>query len=185
MKGCTWVAILLVVGCRERPTPEPETQPTDPAVALDARAQQLSIGLTDSILRQLPDQDVALLTRLYDTKITAMVTRERERRLAIAKKEEQVKLVVRIKEASCNPSTARAQKTVSAFPDASWDDLINLACHRIWIGMSEAQLQFSWGTPERRNNSTNASGTNSQWVYGSGYYVYLDDGVVESWQTSQ
>lgn len=51
------------------------------------------------------------------------------------------------------------------------------------IGMTEEEvLASSWGRPERKNNTTNKYGTRSQWVYGSGNYLYFENGVLTSIQ---
>lgn len=51
------------------------------------------------------------------------------------------------------------------------------------IGMTEEKvLESTWGKPQKINKTTNRYGVSEQWVYGSGRYVYLDDGVVTSIQ---
>lgn len=53
------------------------------------------------------------------------------------------------------------------------------------IGMDAASVRKScWGAPLRVNTTMNARATHEQWVY-SGGYLYLDDGVVTSIQTSR
>jgi len=53
----------------------------------------------------------------------------------------------------------------------------------VTIGMSQRDaLDSSWGKPEHINTTTTASGTSSQWVYGSGNYLYFTDGVLTSIQ---
>lgn len=52
------------------------------------------------------------------------------------------------------------------------------------IGMSRAQVYAScWGKPKTVNQTTTATRNHEQMVYGGGY-VYLDNGVVTSIQTS-
>lgn len=52
------------------------------------------------------------------------------------------------------------------------------------VGMSPDQVRKScWGKPKMVNETTTARGSHQQWVYGGGY-VYLDNGVVTSIQTS-
>ena len=52
------------------------------------------------------------------------------------------------------------------------------------IGMSQEEvLQSSWGRPERVNRSVYSFGTHEQWVYGSGNYLYFEDGKLTSMQT--
>jgi hypothetical protein len=42
-----------------------------------------------------------------------------------------------------------------------------------------------WGEPKTVNQTLTAHGKHEQWVYGSGQYLYLDDGVLTSIQTSE
>ncbi len=52
------------------------------------------------------------------------------------------------------------------------------------VGMTRGQVYAScWGKPKSINDTLTARGKHEQWVYGGGY-VYLDDGVVTSIQTS-
>lgn len=73
----------------------------------------------------------------------------------------------------------------------SKEECENIANKKIWIGMSELQLNLSWGNPNDKNNTTNTFGISSQWVYGDplygANYVYLegkdkDSMKVTSWQ---
>jgi hypothetical protein len=52
----------------------------------------------------------------------------------------------------------------------------------IWIGMTEEMLYDSWGQPEDINTSVTRYGTRKQYVYGSGQYVYVENGKVDAWQ---
>jgi hypothetical protein len=52
----------------------------------------------------------------------------------------------------------------------------------IWIGMTEQMLIDSWGQPEDINASVTRYGSRKQYVYGSGQYVYVENGIVDSWQ---
>jgi hypothetical protein len=53
---------------------------------------------------------------------------------------------------------------------------------KIWIGMTEAMLLDSWGQPEDINTTVNRYVTRKQYVYGSGRYVYVENGKVDAWQ---
>lgn len=48
---------------------------------------------------------------------------------------------------------------------------------RIFVGMSEDALVYSWGRPSKINRSSYGS---DQWVY-STQYVYVDNGRVDGW----
>ena len=51
------------------------------------------------------------------------------------------------------------------------------------IGMTSEEVRASrWGDPEKINTTTTANGTSEQWVYSSGNYVYLDNGIVTTIQ---
>jgi hypothetical protein len=60
-----------------------------------------------------------------------------------------------------------------------------LVAQEICVGMNEVETELSWGPPLKKNRSGGAYGRHDQWVYGAGNYVYLDDGLVKSWQTSE
>lgn len=51
----------------------------------------------------------------------------------------------------------------------------------IFLGMERKYLLISWGKPEDINKSVGSWGTHEQFVYGS-QYVYVENGVVTSWQ---
>lgn len=54
------------------------------------------------------------------------------------------------------------------------------------IGMSQGDvLASSWGRPERIHKSVYSFGTHEQWVYGSGHYLYFENGKLASIQTSR
>jgi hypothetical protein len=52
----------------------------------------------------------------------------------------------------------------------------------IWIGMTEAMLLDSWGQPEDINSTVTRYGSRKQYAYGSGQYVYVENGKVDAWQ---
>lgn len=54
------------------------------------------------------------------------------------------------------------------------------------VGLTAEGVRKScWGKPARINTTLTAGHTHEQWVYGSGQYVYLTDGVVTAAQTSR
>jgi hypothetical protein len=59
-----------------------------------------------------------------------------------------------------------------------------IANGQIFIGMTAAEVRQSWGNPTSINRTHTANSTSDQWVYGSGAYAYLADGVVTAVQTS-
>lgn len=65
------------------------------------------------------------------------------------------------------------------------DEDLNLVFEqRVQKGMSELALYCSWGKPKSINISYGSWGDHKQFVYGYGYYVYVENGKVTSWQTS-
>ena len=63
---------------------------------------------------------------------------------------------------------------------------------QIKIGMSKEQILASWGTPDKVNKNVGSWGVIEQWIYegyiseyGISYYVYVENGVVTSWQREE
>ncbi len=53
---------------------------------------------------------------------------------------------------------------------------------KISMGMPEELVVLSWGKPQRVNTTVTKRRVHKQMVYGRRNYVYLDNGVVTSWQ---
>lgn len=57
---------------------------------------------------------------------------------------------------------------------------------RVMAGMSADQVRIAWGQPTSINRSVSAGSVREQWVYrhgpGNSQYIYLEDGVVTSFQ---
>jgi len=52
--------------------------------------------------------------------------------------------------------------------------------------MTMAQvLASSWGKPSKKNVTVTSGVTHEQWVYGNSNYLYFDDGILKSIQTSK
>jgi hypothetical protein len=81
-------------------------------------------------------------------------------------------------------SRDRAARLVARYP--TWSDgvLAVIMCGWIQRGMTAEQVIASWGRPRDINRTVGSWGVHEQWVYGEfgGPYVYLEDGVVTSWQ---
>jgi len=71
--------------------------------------------------------------------------------------------------------------------DPNWDKETSeiIKQRKIKVGMSERQLLLSWGKPQRINKTVSASGVQEQWIYGSGRYVYMQNGTLTSYQSSR
>ena len=58
---------------------------------------------------------------------------------------------------------------------------------KLMLGMNAEQVRLAWGKPNRINVTTTADRQHEQWIYGSASprsYIYLDDGIVRTMQTS-
>ncbi|MFI5240795.1 MAG: hypothetical protein ACHQUB_03765 [Candidatus Saccharimonadia bacterium] len=70
--------------------------------------------------------------------------------------------------------------------DPKTADLQNVVGSKFWVGMRIELLIYSVGTPNDANTTTTAFGNSAQWVYGDpingANYVYIDNGVVTSYQ---
>jgi hypothetical protein len=84
----------------------------------------------------------------------------------------------------CKGADARAQRIAKSHPDWKPDGVAIVACHEYAVGMTADMLRASLGRPEQVNTTQTAGSTHEQWVYGSDY-IYVDDGIVSSYQTSR
>lgn len=56
----------------------------------------------------------------------------------------------------------------------------------VTVGMTMAEvLESSWGKPASRNVTTHATHEREQWVYGNGNYLYFQDGILRTIQTTR
>ena len=86
-----------------------------------------------------------------------------------------------------SPQDAGSGKDVlaEALPPAIRANFESLVSERkVAVGMTAKMVQRSWGLPKRVNSSIHASSRFEQWVYES-EYVYLENGLVTSLQTSR
>lgn len=61
-------------------------------------------------------------------------------------------------------------------------NITQIVQQKIKLGISTCQLYASWGNPKSENRSVGKWGVHIQHVYGSGVYVYSENGLVTSWQ---
>lgn len=52
----------------------------------------------------------------------------------------------------------------------------------IWIGMTKEMALESLGKPNDINRTVGSWGVNEQWVYPNNLYVYIQNGILKSWQ---
>jgi hypothetical protein len=65
------------------------------------------------------------------------------------------------------------------------DEIWDLICQsKIRIGMTEEELRLSWGSPKKINETTVSGKASKQFVYYD-QYVYVDNGLVTSFQSSK
>lgn len=77
----------------------------------------------------------------------------------------------------------RAFELQKAHPDWTKDDCLRIVNRKLWAGMSKVQLQLAWGNPRSIDKNYTFGSNSEQWVYGSmGPYVYIENGIVTSWQ---
>lgn len=98
--------------------------------------------------------------------------------------EERVKAVATTAKAECKGAGDRAQRLAKAHPDWKPAGVALVACHEYSVGMTSDMLRASLGSPERVNTTQTAGSAHEQWVYGNDF-IYVDDGVVTSYQTSR
>lgn len=67
---------------------------------------------------------------------------------------------------------------------SSEKDISNMVKSKVWVGMNEAELWYSLGSPDKINTSNYSGVVSKQLVYGYNY-IYTDgDGIVTSYQLS-
>jgi hypothetical protein len=49
--------------------------------------------------------------------------------------------------------------------------------------MTSDQVLLIWGEPTEKHDTVTASGTSEQWVYPGDNYLYLDNGILTSYQS--
>jgi len=102
-------------------------------------------------------------------------------------------LILLYGEPSMGESAAATKKAgrlqyVIDHPELSDQDKNAIADGKIYMGMKEEHLVVSWGEPRTITASVGSWGVHKQYVYGSfeygtSQYVYVENGVVVSWQT--
>jgi len=95
--------------------------------------------------------------------------------------------------AQCGNVKARVTRFVRSDPLWENDVIVNVACRRLVVGLTDYQVKAMFGNPERINSSTYAGGEREQWVYGqSAMYLYFETDpahtfqkILTSWQESR
>jgi hypothetical protein len=102
----------------------------------------------------------------------------------ISDKERAVYLLTYAKSDCAHPSAARITRAIAKHPEWKDRDVEAIACGTIAMGMSEDEVRASWGAPQHINETQLPRSRTAQWVYPANY-VYFDDGIVTSWQSSR
>jgi hypothetical protein len=55
---------------------------------------------------------------------------------------------------------------------------------KVQLGMTAEQVIMAWGKPNHINKTVGRWGVHEQWVYHSSQYLYFENNIVTSWQTS-
>ncbi len=96
--------------------------------------------------------------------------------------------VVVYQERPCSPNDAGETIKLKPPKEITREEKVAFAAAsgKIMIGSTAAQVRAAWGPPTDINRSVGTYGVREQWVYDRGtnptQYVYLEDGVVASWQ---
>lgn len=190
-----WVAIASKAEQSSVPPPTIDTAAVRRADSLQAVKDAAMRASVDSLVDAKGIRNMTL----KELKITsAWATSETTRQSAvaaigIAKRNERITSIYNSTKGAyfddgspCTRATKGAIKAlVTKYPAWPNGDVSSTACGAVRIGMTAEVMRESWGRPNSINSSTYSFGVREQWVYGSGRYVYLDDGVVSSYQLSR
>lgn len=69
---------------------------------------------------------------------------------------------------------------------SDWSDAVVelIKNQKVQRNMTIDQVLLSWGKPQKNNLSSGSYGVHEQWVYGNGQYLYFENGILTSFQTS-
>jgi hypothetical protein len=112
--------------------------------------------------------------------------REQERRNALTAAA--AKATEQERERKAREVTVRAaRERESAIRARGWPASVTQAAvdKKVIIGMTTEQVVAAWGRPYNINETITARGKSEQWVYGSGQYLYFDNGVLKTIQRSR
>jgi hypothetical protein len=138
----------------------------------------LSDTITIALTSTIPNRPVTQLRRLCEDTtcfgglssvqvLLDSLKRQRDR-IAAAKAQEAARQRAR---------AAKAQAEREAgWRAAGWTevDIATIRAGQIRVGMNKAMVRAAWGAPATVNTTTTTAGTEEQWVYGLGQYVYFD-----------
>lgn len=92
---------------------------------------------------------------------------------------------------AADPTSSAAQQTQREIAAMKRKQQVDEAVlqGKVFIGMTGAEVMRSWGRPSKINRTLTVGRASEQWIYrrgkvGEDQYVYLDDGVVTTIQSS-
>lgn len=151
----------------------------------------IQIGqLTSPFTASKFSEDLEKAKNIYDNASRRISLRKLERDKQIAQKElaEKVQQVIdSVGEKWRKRAEARKNtilRLMEKYPYWDYHTIGCVACNLFFIGMTKEQLIESMGQPDDINITAGSWGTHEQWIYGDydGTYIYLENGVVTSYQ---
>lgn len=150
----------------------------------DDMVTYLAYGSKVKVLDQAEDHFKILYNNFEGWVSKAALYTEQEYNDLVAAKQASVKESEAAKQAAIKTQTEQeANRKTTLTKKYGAATAQKILAGEIWIGMSDTMARESWGEPEQINRSVGSWGVHEQWVYGDNY-VYFEDGVLSSWQTS-
>lgn len=80
---------------------------------------------------------------------------------------------------------AETEQRRATYAKLGWSahDIDNILQRKVTIGMTSSMVTAAWGKPTEVNRTVTAASNSEQWVYGSGDYVYVENGRVTAIQS--
>jgi hypothetical protein len=171
--------------------------PKDTLATICTERRLIAARIQDSANRSLREQIVAAQVRQHHADSVEAIRKHLEDSLdAIGQRQlDSSNVAIAAQEARDAKALAAKQKAAAAKAKADWIASVNshgwpqrvvdaILTKKIFVGMTAEQARMSWGKPQTNNKTVTAAHVHEQWVYGSGQYLYIDDGILTSFQTS-
>ena len=140
-------------------------------------AAELGLAEKEKIARDIK-AETARLEREKAAEAERVLQTERDRIAALAAAKQEAKDKAKAKVAAIAAQKKR-EDAIAQHPKEH-QELIRK--RRVCIGMSKDAVILAWGRPQSINRTVGAWGTHEQWVYGSGSYLYFENGSMTSFQ---
>lgn len=138
-----------------------------------ANYQGIKGSINDVYLLQ--NTEYLIFREKYEPFIKPLTTKEKEA-------EFMVELASMIKEAEKKELIESAERKVRLVKKYGSVNGLRIFNKKIWLGMTKDMTLASWGEPNNINRTVGKWGIHEQWVYGSGNYLYFENGKLTSWQ---